>query len=88
MVAMPQIGRKLARKRIHKAVSETTAKTETPRHYAQPGALSELLQTFRDEAARMTPEDIAQEDAQSAKLMAALQQNRVSLPVPDLSVHD
>jgi hypothetical protein len=85
-----QIGRKLTHKRqvrrlISRAVQQfSAANTQTPTAKPKSGDLAALIQEFRDEAARMTPEEIAAEDA----AFANVEFTRFSLPIPDVSDHD
>lgn len=63
MAAISHVGRKLAHKRARKI--RTVALLPVG---PASGALAALMQTFREEAACMTPEQIAAEDAAYAKL--------------------
>lgn len=89
MVAMPQVGRKLNGKRKERRLMQRAVQqivSPPMPHPSEPlqGAVAALIQKFRDEATRMTPEEIAAEDTAFADVKIS----RLSLPVPDVSTHD
>jgi hypothetical protein len=103
MVDTLQIGRRLTHKRkerrlLSRAVQQIATPAPLPpplspgqsRQAPAPGyaATVALFRQWEEEAARMTPEEIAADDAVSEGLLENVEKYPLSLRIPDLSDHD